>query len=131
MTDRLFGCDDGACERKAGSGLHGIAALDLDRYSERGVAAPGAQPASRRLGVVGRRLLDVVETHTIGSMRELFMEVAGDLPEQFTTKDLSAAMVSPLRLGQQAAYCFREAGVSQICGKAGNALIYRSTPPQR
>ena len=28
-------------------------------------------------------------------------------------------------LGQQAAFCFREAGISEICGKTGNALLYR------
>ena len=34
-------------------------------------------------------------------------------------------MQAPRRLGQQAAFCLREAGVVAICGKAGNALRYR------
>ncbi len=60
-------------------------------------------------------------------MNQLFEQIQGVLPVEFTTKDLAAALKAPLRLGQQAAYCFREAGVTAICGKAGNALIYRRT----
>ena len=75
--------------------------------------------------IVGRRLIDIAETHTISSMGELFDRVAAALPEEFTTKDLALALGSSLRLGQQAAYCFRKAGVTEICGKNGNALIYR------
>ena len=34
-------------------------------------------------------------------------------------------MKSSRRLGQLAAFCFREGGVSETCGKNGNALVYR------
>ncbi|MXY24077.1 MAG: hypothetical protein F4Y45_06085 [Acidobacteria bacterium] len=72
-----------------------------------------------------RQLVDVVATHRIASMADLFAMVDADLPEQFTAGDLATAMKSPRRLGQQAAFCFRKAGVSEICGKRGNALVYR------
>ena len=72
-----------------------------------------------------RRLVDVVATHTISSMAELFAMLDHALPEQFTTDDIATAMKSSRRLGQQAAYCFRKAGVSEILGKRGNALVYR------
>lgn len=72
-----------------------------------------------------RQLVDVVATHRIASMADLFAIVDADLPEQFTANDLATAMKSPRRLGQQAAFCFRKGGVSELCGKRGNALVYR------
>lgn len=72
-----------------------------------------------------RRLVEVVKTHTIASMAELFAMIDHELPEQFTTDDIATAMKSSRRLGQQAAYCFRKGGVSEILGKRGNALVYR------
>ena len=74
---------------------------------------------------VDRRLVDVVETHTIASMADLFALVDARLPTTFTTNDIAAAMQSTRSLAQQAAYCFRESGVIEICGKDGNALVYR------
>ena len=76
---------------------------------------------------IDRRLVEVARTHRLTGMADLFALVDTDLPEPFTTLDLARAMRSPRRLGQQAAFCFREAGVSEICGKAGNALLYRRT----
>lgn len=75
--------------------------------------------------ILDRRLVDVVETCTITSMADLFALLDADLPDRFTTRDVTAAMKSPRRLGQIAAFCFREGGVSQVCGKEGNALVYR------
>ena len=72
-----------------------------------------------------RRLVDVVATHTIASMADLFAMLDAALPEQFTSSDVATAMQASRRLGQQAAFCFRQGGVSEICGKSGNALVYR------
>ena len=87
----------------------------------------------RRRGWISldRRLLDVVTTHTIASMADLFAMLDTELAERFTTQDIARAMKSSRRLGQQAAFCFREGGVSEICAKDGNALVYRrvSRPP--
>ena len=74
---------------------------------------------------VDRRLVDVVETHTIASMADLFAMIDAELPELFTSNDIAVAMKSGRRLGQKAAYCFREGGVSEVCDKNGNALVYR------
>ena len=76
---------------------------------------------------IDRRLVEVARTHRLTSMADLFALVDAGLPEPFTTLDLARAMRSTRRLGQQAAFCFREAGVSEICGKASNALLYRRT----
>lgn len=80
----------------------------------------------RRKGwvVVERRLLDVRETVTIERMADLFALLARELPDQFTTADLAAAMRRPRRLGQQAAYCLYACGVVDIVGKKGNAIVY-------
>ena len=74
---------------------------------------------------VDRRLVDIVETHAISSMADLFALIDVRLPERFTTIDIAAAMRSSRGLAQKAAFCFREGGVSEICGKDGNALVYR------
>ena len=81
----------------------------------------------RRRGwaILDRRLVDVVETYAVSTMTDLFSLLDADLPERFTTRDVAAAMRSPRRLGQVAAFCFREGGVSEVCGKKGNALVYR------
>lgn len=83
--------------------------------------------ARRRRGgwtTVDRQLVEVVETHRIDAMRDLFAFVDDRLGEEFTTQDLATAMGTPRRLGQQAAFCFREAGVCDVVGKQGNALVY-------
>lgn len=72
-----------------------------------------------------RRLLEVVATHTVASMADLFAMLDGELPEHFTASDITTAMKSSRRLGGQAAFCFREGGVTEICAKRGNALVYR------
>ena len=76
---------------------------------------------------IDRRLVEVAQTHRLTGMADLFALVDAALPEPFTTLDLSRAMRSPRRLGQQAAFCFRKAGVSEVCGKTGNTLLYRRT----
>ena len=81
----------------------------------------------RRRGWVSldRRLMEVVATHTIASMADLFAILDPGLPEHFTSNDVAKVMNSSRRLAGQAAFCFREGGVSEICGKRGNAFVYR------
>lgn len=89
------------------------------------VADPGRRRRRRGWRSIDRRLVEVAETHRITVMADLFAMLDAHLPETFTTRDLAAAMKVPRRLGQQAAYCFREAGVAEVCGKERNALVYR------
>ncbi len=106
---------------------HPNLSLDVVMTVEEEVRAPRLRRRWRRPGYtrVDRRLLDVVQTHTVTAMADLFAMVVAHLPEQFTTNDLATAMKSSRDLAQQAAYCFREAGVTEICGKQGNTLVYR------
>ena len=101
--------------------------LEVVMTIEEEVRAMNGRGSWRRRGwaILDRRLVDVVEICTITSMADLFALLDADLPDRFTTRDVAAAMKSPRRLGQIAAFCFREGGVSEVCGKAGNALVYR------
>ena len=101
--------------------------LEIVMTVEEEVRAVNEGRSRRRRGWVSldRRLVDVVATHAIASMADLFAMLNAELPEQFTTNDIATAMRSSRRLGRQAAFCFREGGVSEICGKSGNALVYR------
>ena len=102
-------------------------ALEVVITVEEEVRVPNPRLNRRRGGwtTMDRRLVEVLETHRIESMGDLFALLDADLPEEFTTADLASAMPAPRRLGQQAAFCLREAGVLAICGKTGNALRYR------
>ena len=101
--------------------------LEVVMTVEEEIRAVNGRRGRRRRGWVSldRRLVDVVEIYAIASMADLFAMLDADLPELFTTNDIAKAMKSSRRLGQQAAFCFREGGVSEICGKNGNALVYR------
>lgn len=106
---------------------HANLTLEVVMTIEEEVRAPSERRGRWRRDFtrVDRRLVDVVETHTIASMADLFALVDARLPETFTTTDIAAAMKSTRSLAQQAAYCFREGGVIEIYGKDGNTLVYK------
>ena len=101
--------------------------LEVVMTVEEEVRAMNGRGSWRRGGwaILDRRLVDVVETFAVSSMADLFSLLDAGLPDRFTTRDVAAVMRSSRRLGQLAAFCFREGGVSEVCGKAGNALVYR------
>ena len=85
-------------------------------------------PKARRaegVGVARRHLLNVVERCRLSCADDLWSFVQDGLPEEFTTQDLAAAMGQPKSLAQQLAYCLRHLSAVDICGKTGNALVYR------
>ena len=75
--------------------------------------------------VVSRQMNQVLERQRISNRQDLYSLVHGPLPEEFSTADLAAAMGQSRRLAQKMAYCLRESGAAELCGKAGNALLYR------
>ncbi len=81
----------------------------------------------RRKGwrTVQRRLCRVLEQHRFRSSADLFGLLGAPLPEVFTTADLAGSMAAPRWVAQKLAYCLREAGAIELCGKQGNALQYR------
>lgn len=109
---------------------HPNLSLDVVLVVEDAVRVWDERARRRRGGWVtaDRRLVEVLETLSIERMADLFARLDERLPARFTTGDLAAAMDSPRRLGQQAAFCLRRAGVTEICGKQGNTLVYRRQP---
>ena len=101
--------------------------LDVAMVIDEDIRAPyeGRRRRRRDWISVDRRLLEVVETHTFERMADLLAMVDARLPRLFTSRDLAEAMGSARRLGQQAAFCLREAGVCEVCGKEGRLLQYR------
>ena len=73
----------------------------------------------------GRHLLNVVERFRLSSADDLWSFVPDGLPDEFTTQDLAAAMGQSKSLARQLAYCLRHLSAVDICGKTGNALVYR------
>jgi hypothetical protein len=90
---------------------------------------PGRSRRRHGWRTVQRRLSAVLETHRFGSSRDLFGLLHEPLPEVFNTADLALSMGQPRWLAQKLAYCLREAGQIEICGKQGNALCYRYVEP--
>ena len=84
---------------------------------------------NRRRGgwrVLERRLVRIEEGLRINTMADLYDFLQADLVEPFSTRDLAAALAQPLHIAQKMAYCLRHAGVTEITGKQGNALLYRT-----
>ena len=73
----------------------------------------------------GRHLLNILQRCRISGSEDLWRFAAGELPKEFTSNDLSVSMGQPRALAQQLAYCLRHLGAIEVCGKAGNALLYR------
>jgi hypothetical protein len=84
---------------------------------------------NRRRGgwrVQERRLLNISEGLRINAMADLYEFLQEDLSEPFGTRELAGALGQPLHIAQKMAYCLRHAGVTEISGKQGNALLYRN-----
>lgn len=74
--------------------------------------------------VEDRRLVEVVEMHSLHRAVDLRYFVGVELPQPFDTQQLAAALEVDRSSAQQIAYCFREMGTTRQVGKRGNALLY-------
>jgi hypothetical protein len=87
------------------------------------------RPARRRRGdgwaVVQRRLRAVVGCERFRCSDDLFRLLSGPLAEPFSTLELAEAMAAPRHLAQKLAFCLRACARIEVCGKSGNALLYR------
>jgi hypothetical protein len=72
-----------------------------------------------------RHLRAVVARRRFRCLDDLFDLLEAPLPDPFTTLELADALNQPRRLAQKMAYVLREGGATRICGKTGNALVYR------
>lgn len=86
--------------------------------------------AWRRKGwvIAERRLIDVLDSVTVGNAGDLARLLPDGLPEKFTTADLAQKLGRPRSAAQQMAYCLRKAGVLVAVGKRGNFVEYGPAP---
>lgn len=85
--------------------------------------------AWRRRGwvVEERRLTGVEGTIDLAGPADLAALLPDDLPERFTTAEISNLAGCNRRVAQQMTYCLRHVGAIEICGKQGRAIEYRAT----
>lgn len=86
---------------------------------------PGGSWRRKGWRTVQRRLTEVLAQRRFACAADLLSLLERPLPGTFTTLHLAEAMNEPRWLAQKLAYCLREAGVISLCGKNGNALLYR------
>ena len=72
-----------------------------------------------------QRLLAVEDVFRIRTARDLLHLVGVRLPKQFHTGELAESAEIPRYIAQRIAYCWRNAGAVETCGKQGNAILYR------
>lgn len=85
----------------------------------------------KKYSVEERNLVSVQEQVKLKSASDLWKALDIQLPAQFTTADLVAASGMPRWLAQKAAWCFRRMEFFDVCGKQGNAVVYRLAKPAR
>ncbi|MFT5195001.1 MAG: hypothetical protein ACI85U_002016 [Candidatus Promineifilaceae bacterium] len=71
-----------------------------------------------------RRLIEVVSSHLFEMVDDFRSLLPAALPEQFTTKDITALSGQPAWLIQKMVYCMRQMGLIQLIGKQGKFLLY-------
>jgi hypothetical protein len=101
-------------------------AIEVLLIQEEEVRRHEPRRAWRRRGWVTeeRRLLAVVSQQRFETPADLWALTGDDLPPEFTTAELAAALGEPRWLAQKAAYCYRKMGLISQIGKRGNAILY-------
>ena len=75
--------------------------------------------------VEDQRLVAIVGVQRFRTADDLCKLLPADLPLQFHTAELATSLGIRRHIAQRIAYCLRETGAADICGKAGNAIVYR------
>ncbi len=78
-----------------------------------------------------QHLVEVHETHTFRTARDLWRLVPRGLPRPFHTGHLADALGVDRWIAQRMAYCFREMDAIRQVGKQGNALLYEPVTRRR
>ena len=75
-------------------------------------------------------VVQIVSSTNLKSVKDLWRIFdSSDLPRDFDTAQLAAAMGRPRWLAQKAAYCLRTTKAVRCVGKKGNSQLYRSRYP--
>ena len=100
--------------------------LDILLTEQEEIRVPAKRKTWRRKhSVQDRRLVEVRQTCSLTTTDDLWKLLNPDVPDEFTTADLATGGQMPRWLAQKAAYCFREMGHIEPCGKQGNAIEYQ------
>jgi hypothetical protein len=75
--------------------------------------------------VEDQRLLEVHAVHTFRTATDLLALLPPKLPRQFHTGHIAAGLGIRRWIAQRIAYCLRHTGAAAVCGKAGNAVLYK------
>ena len=80
----------------------------------------------RRWSVYDHLLLDVVGQHSFQSVDDWLTLLPDDLPQPFTNRELATTLKCRANLAQKTTYTLRHAGLIDVVGKRGNALLYKA-----
>ncbi len=107
--------------------------LDILLTEQEEIRIPPNERSSwrKKYSVEERRLVVVQKSVKLKSAADLWKALDIQLQDQFTTGDLMEASGMPRWLAQKAAFCFRRMAFFDVCGKAGNAIVYRLARPLR
>jgi hypothetical protein len=94
-----------------------LVAVAIDEHRQLRRRRPGYK-------VIDRRLNAVLSSCSLRQGRDLLSLLPDDLPDPFTTADLSARLRRSLTFAQRVAYCLRVAAAVAVVGKQANRLIY-------
>ncbi len=79
----------------------------------------------KKYTVEDQRLVEVIETHTFKTSKDLTRLLPKKLPQPFDTAQLAKAMNTKRWIAQKVAYCMRHMKAIVEDGKKGNAILYR------
>ncbi len=107
-------------------------ALEVVVTIERELRRDDGQGSWRRRGVsvVGRELVEIVESRRFEQPAELLRMLPEGLPEQFTVADLKEGLGIKERAAGRMAYVLRELGVTKHVGTQGRTYVYRRAATQ-
>ncbi len=100
--------------------------LEILLIREEEVRCQDGRGSWRRSGwsILDRRLLEVTGRLELSTPEDCQALLPADLPAEFTSRDLAAAMREPVYRARRMAYCLRAMGVLQTAGRRGNAYLY-------
>ncbi len=100
--------------------------LDIVMTEQEELRIPPDERASwrKKYSVADRLLVDVQQTISLKTPTDLWRQLDADLPNVFTTLELSEFSGMPRWLARKAAWCLRRMDFLKVCGKRGNAIEY-------
>ncbi len=100
--------------------------LEVLLTREEEVRSDDGQGSWRRRGrsILGRRLLEIIETRRFTGPRDYGKLLPSDLPTHFTNRDLSQHMGISRSKATKLTYCLRHLGLLEISHKEGRSLVF-------